>query len=105
MQLLGGMGWSSWHFLADIQHETLVISGDDDPLVPVENARMLASRIPRARLEIVERAGHLFVWDEAEQIGARIDRFLTSGGVNRAAKRGGKRSARVLRGADQVGVA
>jgi poly(3-hydroxyalkanoate) depolymerase len=105
MQLLGGMGWSSWHFLADIQHETLVISGDDDPLVPVENARMLASRIPRARLEIVERAGHLFVWDEAEQIGARIDRFLTSRGVNRAAKRGGKRSARVLRGADQVGVA
>jgi hypothetical protein len=47
----------------------------------------------------------LFVWDEAEQIGARIDRFLTSRGVNRAAKRGGKRSARVLRGADQVGVA
>jgi pimeloyl-ACP methyl ester carboxylesterase len=101
MQLLGDMGWSSWHFLADVPHETLVISGDDDPLVPVENARMLASRIPQARLEIVERAGHLFVWDEAEQISARIDRFLTSGGAKRAVKR----SDSVRRGGDQAGVA
>ena len=48
MQLLGGIGWSSWGFLPDIPHETLVICGDDDPLVPVANAQMLAERIPRA---------------------------------------------------------
>ena len=48
MQLLGGIGWSSWSFLPDIRHETLVVCGDDDPLVPVANARMLAARIPRA---------------------------------------------------------
>ena len=76
MQLLGGAAWSSWAYLRAIPHETLVISGDDDPLVPVANARFLAKRIPRAQLEIVEEAGHLFLWDDAPNLGARIGRFV-----------------------------
>jgi poly(3-hydroxyalkanoate) depolymerase len=76
MQLMGIFGWSSWHFLSRIPHETLVLCGDDDPLVPVANARMLAERIPNATLEIVEGAGHLFLWDDAENLGQRIGRFL-----------------------------
>jgi poly(3-hydroxyalkanoate) depolymerase len=79
LQLLGIFGWSSWQFLPSIPHETLVISGDDDPLVPVANARMLAERIPNATLEIVEGAGHLFLWDDAENLGRRIGRFLDQG--------------------------
>jgi pimeloyl-ACP methyl ester carboxylesterase len=78
MQLLGTMGWSSLSFLPEIPHETLVISGDDDPLIPVANAKMLAERIPQARLEIIERSGHLFLWDEAERLGERIRRFLNA---------------------------
>ena len=76
MQLLGGYGWSSWSFLPDIPHETLVVCGDDDPLVPVANARMLAARIPRATLEVVERAGHLLLWDEPERIAPQIGHFV-----------------------------
>jgi poly(3-hydroxyalkanoate) depolymerase len=76
MQLFGIVGWSSWHFLPCIPHETLVIAGDNDPLVPVANARILADRIPHATLEIVEGAGHLFLWDDAENLGRRIGRFL-----------------------------
>jgi poly(3-hydroxyoctanoate) depolymerase len=76
MQLLGIFGWSSWHFLSRIPHETLVLCGDEDPLVPVANARMLAERIPNATLEVVEGAGHLFLWDDAENLGQRIGRFL-----------------------------
>ena len=76
MQLLGAMGWTSWPFLHHIPHETLVIAGDDDPLIPVANAEMLARRIPRAQLEIVEGAGHLFLWDDAADNAARIGRFL-----------------------------
>jgi poly(3-hydroxyalkanoate) depolymerase len=76
MQLLGGIGWSSWGFLPQIPHETLVVNGDDDPLVPVANARMLAARIPRAKLEVVERAGHLLLWDEPERIAPQIGRFV-----------------------------
>jgi poly(3-hydroxyalkanoate) depolymerase len=76
MQLLGGMAWSSWHFLERIRHETLVICGDDDPLIPVANAKLLANRIPNARLEIVADAGHLFLWDDAENAAQRIQRFV-----------------------------
>jgi len=76
MQLLAGIGWSSWPFLTRIPHETLVICGDDDPLVPIANAKMLARRIPNARLEIVERAGHLLLFDDAENVAPRIRRFV-----------------------------
>jgi pimeloyl-ACP methyl ester carboxylesterase len=76
MQLMGGMGWSSFGFLRDIPHETLVVCGDDDPLVPVANAQMLAERIPRAQLAVVERAGHLLLWDEPERIAPRIGQFV-----------------------------
>jgi pimeloyl-ACP methyl ester carboxylesterase len=76
MQILGTVGWSSLPFLARIPHDTLVISGDDDPLIPVANAEMLARRIPRARLEICKRSGHLFLWDEAKRLAVRIGRFL-----------------------------
>ncbi|HVJ31293.1 MAG TPA: alpha/beta hydrolase [Gammaproteobacteria bacterium] len=76
MQLLGGFGWSSWSFLPSIRHETLVVCGDDDPLVPLADARLLAARIPHARLEVVERAGHLLLWDEPERIAPRIGQFV-----------------------------
>jgi pimeloyl-ACP methyl ester carboxylesterase len=76
MQLLGSMNWSSWSFLPDIPHETLVVCGDDDPLVPVASAKMLAERIPRATLTVVERAGHLLLWDEPERIAPQIGQFV-----------------------------
>jgi pimeloyl-ACP methyl ester carboxylesterase len=76
LQLMGIMGWSSRRLLAAIPHETLVISGDDDPLVPMANAELLAAGIPRSTLAIVERAGHLLLWDEPEHLAARIGEFL-----------------------------
>ena len=78
MQLLGTVGWSSLPFLSQIPHDTLVIVGDDDPLIPLVNAELLARRIPRARLEIAPRSGHLFLWDEAKRMAGRIAKFLDS---------------------------
>jgi pimeloyl-ACP methyl ester carboxylesterase len=78
LQLLSMAGWSSWPFLDRIPHDTLVLAGDDDPLVPVTNAKLIAGRIPRARLEIVKDAGHLLLWDDAVNLGGRINRFLTN---------------------------
>jgi poly(3-hydroxyalkanoate) depolymerase len=100
LQLLGIFGWSSWHFLPHIPHQTLVITGDEDPLVPVANARMLAARIPNATLEIVEGAGHLFLWDDAENLGRRIGRFLNphvAVDEPRSTRRPGKRATRIRR--------
>ena len=38
-------------------HPTLVVSGEDDPAVPVRNGRVLAGRLPDARLHVVPAAG------------------------------------------------
>lgn len=84
MQILGGSTWTSRPFLNRLKTETLVISGDDDPLIPIDNPKYLASRIPNAKLEIVEQAGHLMLCDDAEHLARRIRRFIGSEEVGMA---------------------
>ena len=43
-----------------IQAPTIVVHGDQDALVPVENGRRLAAGVPGAELHVVEGAGHAF---------------------------------------------
>lgn len=49
-------GW--FHRLGAVEHPTLVVHGTDDPVYPEEHARALASRIPGARLVLVDGLGH-----------------------------------------------
>ena len=53
--------------LPQIKIPTLVIAGGDDRLVPNENSRLLASRIPGAELVILENVGHGFFYQAAQQ--------------------------------------
>lgn len=76
LQIVGGASWTSRFFLHRIEQQTLIISGDDDPLIPVVNAEYLADRIPNATLDIVERAGHLFLCDDARRMAERIRGFV-----------------------------
>ncbi len=46
---------------------TLVIHGTADQLLPVQNGRLIASRIPGSQLEIFEDVGHLFFWERPER--------------------------------------
>lgn len=50
--------------LAELRAPTLVVHGTVDEMLPVENAHMIAARIPGSRLEIFEGVGHLFFWEE-----------------------------------------
>jgi len=56
--MAGLFGWSSHDRLPDITAPTLILHGDRDVLVPVENAYVLARRIPDARVYIIPDAGH-----------------------------------------------
>jgi pimeloyl-ACP methyl ester carboxylesterase len=56
--------------LPKISVPTLVIGGDADTVIPAENARILASRIPRAELVILKNAGHMLI--EAAQEADRL---------------------------------
>lgn len=71
--------WTSLHRLPNISHPTLVMAADDDPIAHVQNARIIARRIPNAALDIVEGGGHLFLLTRVEACARRIDDFLTHG--------------------------
>ena len=76
-RLAGTTGWSSLPFLHSVTQPTLVIHGDDDPIVPLVNARLIACRLPDARLEVVEGGGHLLLLDSAAEVAPIIAGFLT----------------------------
>jgi poly(3-hydroxyalkanoate) depolymerase len=74
-QLAAMTGWSSLPFLRLVRQPTLVMGGDDDPIIPVANPRMQARLIPRARLHVY-RGGHLGILTEADELAPLIDTFL-----------------------------
>ena len=78
-QLAASAGWSSLPFLSLIRQPTLVLSGDDDPIIPTVNARLLARGIPRARLHLYG-GGHLALVTEADQLAPVVDAFLDEAG-------------------------
>lgn len=56
---------------------TLVITGKQDILVPPENSRMLAERIPDAELVEVDQAGHIFFCEQPDATNAALLSFLS----------------------------
>ena len=46
-QLLAGFGWSSLPVLGLIRQPTLIVAGDDDPIIPTINAKIMQRGIPR----------------------------------------------------------
>jgi 3-oxoadipate enol-lactonase len=63
--------------LGQIELPTLVVHGSVDELLPVQNGRLIAARIPHARLEILDDVGHLFVWEQP-QLAAELLRSHTA---------------------------
>ena len=55
---------------------TLVIVGADDQTTPLPDARLMAERIPGARLEIIPEAGHLPNLEQPDGFNGCLDRFL-----------------------------
>ena len=74
-QLAASTGWSSLPFLRLIRQPTLIVAGDDDPIVPVVNARIMARLLPDARLHVYE-GGHIALVTEAKELAPVIEKFL-----------------------------
>jgi pimeloyl-ACP methyl ester carboxylesterase len=74
-QLLGGIGWTSLPLLPLLRQPTLVLAGDDDPIIPLANAHLMARLLPRPRLHIYHD-GHLGLLTSADELSQVIARFL-----------------------------
>ncbi len=74
-QLLAGSVWTSLIALPVIAQRTLIISGTDDPIVPIANARIMHGLLPRATLH-AHPGGHIDLILSADVFGPIVDDFL-----------------------------
>lgn len=75
LQIAAGTGWTSLHWLRRLEQPTLVMAGDDDPLIPLINAKLLHKMIPRSELQVFD-CGHLFLLTRPQQSARAINQFL-----------------------------
>jgi pimeloyl-ACP methyl ester carboxylesterase len=64
--------------LPGIQAPTLLLAAERDILTPVGSMRLLQQHIPGARLVVLPRSGHGFMWELPEQFNAAVCEFLGS---------------------------
>jgi pimeloyl-ACP methyl ester carboxylesterase len=76
LQLAAGLGWTSIPFLPLIRQPTLILAGDDDPIIPLANARLMRRLIPDAQLHVYH-GGHLSLVTEATDLAPVVSAFLT----------------------------
>ena len=62
--------------LPNIENPTLVAYGKEDVIIPPENSKIIAGRIPGAKLIEYEEAGHGFIWERMDDFLRDLTEFL-----------------------------
>jgi poly(3-hydroxyalkanoate) depolymerase len=74
-QLCAGAGWTSLPWLPFIRQQTLILAGDDDPIIPLANAKIMAALLPNASLHVYPD-GHLGLLTRAGELAPVVSGFL-----------------------------
>jgi len=77
-QLQGIIAWEAYSRIAQITAPALVIHGETDRLVPAANSRLIAERLPHAKLVLIPHASHIFETDQPGAAHQAIVDFLAS---------------------------
>ena len=75
-------GSLSW--LGQVAADTLVVTGDDDPVMPLGNALLLGRYLPSARVFVAPGEGHLLLMDDHSEALPAIGDFLSASTVKRS---------------------
>jgi poly(3-hydroxyalkanoate) depolymerase len=75
-QLAAGAGWTSVPFLPLLRQPVLILAGDDDPIIPLANARLMHRLIRNSRLHVYH-GGHLGLVTEAAELAPLVNGFLS----------------------------
>ena len=62
--------------VGEIKNETLIITGDKDRVVPMQNSINLSEKMSNAALKIIENGSHLFFIEKAEEFNKIVKDFL-----------------------------
>ena len=76
-QLAAAAGWTSVPFLPMLRQPTLILAGNDDPIIPLANARLMHRLIRDSRLHVYH-GGHLSLVTEAAELAPVVDGFLAA---------------------------
>jgi pimeloyl-ACP methyl ester carboxylesterase len=69
-------GFDAYERLPHIAVPTLVMHGTEDAVIDVENARILAERIPNSELVLLEGAGHLYHSEQPDRVDGVVLDFV-----------------------------
>jgi len=61
-----------------VRQQTLILHGDDDPVVPIVNARIMQRLLPNAAMSPVPRGGHLYLYTRPQQLGRLFPRIANA---------------------------
>jgi pimeloyl-ACP methyl ester carboxylesterase len=61
---------------ATITTPTLIIWGERDELLPLQDGYLLAAAIPGSRLIVYEDTGHLVLWEQSERVATDLADFV-----------------------------
>lgn len=75
-QWQAAMNFNAESRVEQIDRPTLVLSGDKDVIVPVQNSRNLAAKIPGAELSICAGGSHTFFIEQAGEFNSVVSEFL-----------------------------
>jgi pimeloyl-ACP methyl ester carboxylesterase len=64
------------HLLGGVAAPTVIVWGRDDRIVPLECGERFAKALPRARLQIVEGAGHFVDMEKPHELARLLGDFL-----------------------------
>ncbi|HZC92508.1 MAG TPA: poly(3-hydroxyalkanoate) depolymerase [Mycobacterium sp.] len=85
LQQVAITGWSSLPWLRLLRQPTLILAGNDDPVITLPNARLMAHMIPDAQLRVLDD-GHLFIIFSAAETAAQVQEFLSHKPARKGAK-------------------
>jgi poly(3-hydroxyalkanoate) depolymerase len=74
-QQLAMLGWTSLPFARLIRQRTLILTGEDDPIIRPANGRLMRAMMPHAELHVFQD-GHLGLVTSAAELAPRIEEFL-----------------------------
>jgi pimeloyl-ACP methyl ester carboxylesterase len=76
-QLQAALDFDAEERVSQIQVPTLVLTGDADIIVPMQNSHNLAARIPNAKLVIIKGGSHTFFIEQAGEFNAAVIEFTS----------------------------
>lgn len=74
-QLSAAFNFDTTDAIGALEHPTLVLTGDRDNLVPMQNSLNLIAGLPNATLKIIENGSHMFFIENAAEFNLTVKDF------------------------------